>query len=433
MKLKQHLLGQNFKILISTVLVTVCLSLIFGKICFYRQTQKQSAACQTALMVGNEIIFSGPDITEFETRSVLLDVSAGKTETELEPHGRFTVSREQYAGENGVLYTLLKLTPVMQFDLVYRNLLCFVIFVFFITFFAAVMMAQKKDDADVIRPLLRLKEAADRLAAGDISVPVAKIGIGEVGELAGAMENLRLTLCNSVLRNKKYEDDRTFLLSSISHDLKTPVTAVRGYIEGVLDGVADTPEKQKIYLTKAIEKIKMLTIMIDDLLLYSRLDTGQVPFSFVRVSALGFMQQQIEEFKPIFAEKKRRLSFVSSLTSAAVLRLDPERFQRVVQNILNNALKHTEAEMGAVTVSLRETTASVIMEFRDNGKGIAPGDLPHIFERFYRADSARTTGGGSGLGLAIAHQLVTGMGGRIWAVSPPGEGCSILISMKKQN
>ena len=204
----------------------------------------------------------------------------------------------------------------------------------------------------MIRPLLRLKEAADRLAAGDISVPVAKIGIGEVGELAGAMENLRLTLCNSVLRNKKYEDDRTFLLSSISHDLKTPVTAVRGYIEGVLDGVADTPEKQKIYLTKAIEKIKMLTIMIDDLLLYSRLDTGQVPFSFVRVSALGFMQQQIEEFKPIFAEKKRRLSFASSLTSAAVLRLDPERFQRVVQNILNNALKHTEAEMGAVTVSV---------------------------------------------------------------------------------
>ena len=433
MNLKQHLMGQSFKILIGTVLITVCLSLIFGKIYFYRQTQKQSAACQTALMVGNEILFSGPDITEFETRSVLLDASAGKTETELEPHGHFAIVREQYIGENGVLYTLLKLTPVMQFDRMYRNLLCFVILVFFITFFVAVTVVQAKNDTDIVRPLLQLKEAADRLAAGNISVPVPESGIGETAELAKAMEDLRLTLCNSVQRNKKYEEDRTFLLSSISHDLKTPVTAVRGYIEGVLDGVADTPDKQKMYLSKAVEKTKMLTIMIEDLLLYSRLDTGQVPFSFVRVSALGFMQQQIEEFKPMFAEQKRQLSFTSRLASAAVLRLDPERFQRVVQNILTNALKHTEAGTGVVRVSLRETTASVIMEFRDNGQGIAPEDLPHVFERFYRADSARTTGGGSGLGLAIAHQLVTGMDGRIWAVSPPGEGCSILISMKKQN
>ncbi|MGN1059662.1 MAG: sensor histidine kinase, partial [Clostridia bacterium] len=218
---------------------------------------------------------------------------------------------------------------------------------------------------------------------------------------------------------------------SISHDLKTPVTAVRGYIEGVLDGVADTADKRRAYLEKAIEKIELLTTMIDDLLLYSKLDSGLMPFSFSRVPALAYIQSVLDDSRPAFEAEGRQLVLSDELKSTAVLRLDAERFRRVVQNILDNAKKHTQPGTGTMTVSLRETTASVVMEFHDNGEGIPAADLPHVFDRFYRADSARTTGGGSGLGLAIARQLVTGMGGRIWAVSRPDEGCSILLSMKK--
>ncbi len=431
MKLKRHLLGQNLKILITTVLITVCLSLVFARILFYRQTARQSTACQTAVMIGSEVIFAGPNITEFDVRSVLLELSAGKTETLLEGLGQLSISREQYAGHNGVLYTVVKLTPVLELDVIYRRLLLFVVSVFFITFLVAVVIAEQHNERGIIHPLGQLKQAAERLTEGDVTVPMPACGIGEVEELAEAMERLRLKLCDSVQHSRQLEEERTFLLSSISHDLKTPVTAVRGYIEGVLDGVADSPEKKRTYLVKAVEKLGMLTTMIDDLLLYSRLDSGRVPFSFSYVSVLGFMQQQIDDFLPLFAAEGRSLILVNELRTAATLRLDGERFQRVIQNIFNNAIRHTAPQMGAVTVFLRETEVCVVIEIHDNGDGIAPEDLPHIFERFYRADSARTVDGGSGLGLAIARQLVTGMGGRIWAVSPPGEGCSILISMKK--
>lgn len=433
MKLKRYGIRQNLTVFVITVLITACLSLLYGNLLFYRQAMQLSRGCQTAVMLGNEIVFSGPDITEFEVRSVLMDVSAGKTESTIEGLGRLVVSREQYVGRNGVLYTLLKMTPIPQTGALLRRLLLFVLSVFAAGFGLMTLLNERKNNRAVVTPLLQLKKAADRLSAGEVSMPIPLCGIGEVAELASAMESLRLKLCDSVQKSGRTEEERIFLLSSISHDLKTPVTAVRGYVEGVLDGVADTPERQRYYLQKAVQKLAMLTTMIDDLLLYSRLDSGRLPYSFSYVSIEELIRQQTEEFRPLFVAEHKRLELKNQLRTAAVLRLDAERFQRVVQNILNNALQHIKPHTGCVTVSLRETENSVIMEFRDNGSGIAPEVLPHIFERFYRADSARTADGGSGLGLAIARQLVTGMHGQIWAVSPPNEGCAILISMKKSS
>ncbi len=430
MKLRNRLLVQNFKVLTVTVFVTVCLTLIVGQIYIRKQGPQNGAGYQTALLIGDEVIFAGPTLTEYQVRTVLLDLSLDKTVTELAGR-RYEASLEQFVGRNGTLYTLLKLCPVFAVSGFYRNMLLFIIIVFLVSFVLSTLALQRRHEQDIIAPLVRLRSAADQLAAGDLNAAILDEGVGEVNELCLAVENLRLKLKESVLQNKKYDENRTFLLSSISHDLKTPVTAVRGYIDGVLDGVADTADKRRAYLEKAIEKIELLTTMIDDLLLYSKLDSGQMPFSFSRVPALAYIQSVLDDSRPAFEAEGRQLVLSDELKSTAVLRLDAERFRRVVQNILDNAKKHTQPGTGKMTVSLRETTASVVMEFHDNGEGIPAADLPHVFDRFYRADSARTTGGGSGLGLAIARQLVTGMGGRIWAVSRPGEGCSILLSMKK--
>jgi signal transduction histidine kinase len=111
--------------------------------------------------------------------------------------------------------------------------------------------------------------------------------------------------------------------------------------------------------------------------------------------------------------------------------MDGAKFKRVVQNIMDNAKRNIDKQEGQLKVILRETNSSVIIEFKDNGKGISERDLPHIFDRFYRADTAREIKGSSGLGLAIAKQIVEGLGGRIWAVSEIGHGASIIISLKK--
>ena len=199
----------------------------------------------------------------------------------------------------------------------------------------------------------------------------------------------------------------------------------------MLDGVADTPEKQRMYLQKAVDKTVLIGTMIEDLLLYSKLDLNQLPFDMERVNIRQYIAFSVEDNAFAFEREKKKLSLSNELDGEVFVSVDPKRFRRVVQNILDNARKHILEETGVVTVRLRQTSSSVIIEFADNGEGIRKEDLPHIFDRFYRADSARKIEGSSGLGLAIAKQIVNGMDGRIWATSEFGEGSSIMISLRK--
>lgn len=303
--------------------------------------------------------------------------------------------------------------------------------IFLVVFVLFQLWISRRFTKEIIHPLSQLKDAASRISEGDLSGGIAEEGEGEVRELSRSLELMRIKLKESIHMQQRFDENRKFLLSSISHDLKTPVTSIKGYIEGIMDGVATTPEKQAHYLETARNKAIQVNNMIDDLLLYSKLDLNQLPFQFEKTGALVYFTYCLDDYQVEFERDGIKLTLVNELHGDAEIRIDRERFKRVMQNILDNARKHVPDCDGHVELVLRETHTSLIVEVRDNGPGIAEDILPHIFNRFYRADLSRSEAGGSGLGLAIAKQIVEGHGGKIWAASKQGEGTRIMISLKK--
>jgi signal transduction histidine kinase len=221
------------------------------------------------------------------------------------------------------------------------------------------------------------------------------------------------------------------LVSSISHDLKTPVTTIKGYIEGIQDGVANTPEKTDKYLKTIYQKALQVDQMIDDLLLYAKLDLNQIPFNFEKTDIQLYLDDCVAENEPELENKQIRLTFENLLSRSHTVNLDRDRMKRVIMNILDNSQKYMNKNPAEIRVILREANSSLIIEIRDNGSGVSEQDLPYIFDRFFRSDLSRGQVKGSGLGLAIAKQIVEGHQGRVWAVSHAPEGTSIMISLRK--
>jgi signal transduction histidine kinase len=344
---------------------------------------------------------------------------------------RYSINDEMFATQDGENYSIITLNQIIDTNSYYRSFITFVFISFILIFIITSVIVQKQNMNNIITPITELTNEMEKLRIGELETTITDKGYGEVRELGSAIEQLRIQLKNSVYYQQRVDENRKFLISSISHDLKTPVTSIRGYIDGVLDGVADTDEKKQYYLSKAIEKTKMINAMIEDLLLYSKLDLNQMTFEKENVNIVEYMESCIEDSSEEFIHENKRIIIENELSNSYSVTIDAAKFKRVIQNILDNAKRSIEKETGELKIILRETSSSVILEFKDNGKGINSIDLPHVFDRFYRADTAREVRGSSGLGLAISKQIVEGLSGRIWAVSEDSQGASIIISLKK--
>lgn len=341
----------------------------------------------------------------------------------------FDVSRDEAQGEKQTtLYLLVPINPA-SFDM--TNFLIFSGLVFLLSFIGANAIASYYFSLRILTPLNNLQKAAMEITLGNLDYEIVEEGDQEVRELCRDLERMRIQLKNSVHTQLKYEDNRKMLISSISHDLKTPVTSIKGYVEGLLDGIANSPEKKEKYLKTIYRKAEQVDTMIDDLLLYAKLDLNQIPFSFEKTNIGEFLDDGLQEIEPEMERNGIKILFESELTTAQEIPLDRERMMRVILNIIDNSRKYMDKEEGVITLSLRETHSSIIIEIKDNGRGIPKKDVAQIFERFYRSDTARTEIKGSGLGLAIAKQIVEGHEGRIWAVSREGKGTSVLISLPR--
>jgi len=226
---------------------------------------------------------------------------------------------------------------------------------------------------------------------------------------------MRLKLVEANYTQKKYDESRKMLFSSISHDLKTPITSIKGY--GILDGVANTPQKVEKYLRTVHSKAVHMDRMIDDLLLYSRLDMHKVSFNFEKTDVLKYFEDCMYEIDIELEKSNIKVELHNNLRGKRYIMIDRDQVRRVVINIIDNSRKYMDKEQGKIDIFLREATSNVVIEIKDNGAGISESDLPYIFDRFYRADSARDTRKGSGLGLAIAKQIIEGHFGRsaVWA------------------
>lgn len=284
----------------------------------------------------------------------------------------------------------------------------------------------------VVKPLDLLRKSAEHIKEGNLQFSLDLHSKDEIGQLNETFENMRKRLHESIQLRLQDEENRKELISNISHDLRTPITNIKGYIEGIRDGVADTPEKMDKYVNIIYTKTTDLDKLVNELFLYSKLDLKQVPFMFEHVDIIGFIDDCIDEQRYVLEEKGIRLEWKERTGQSVEVIADLEKLKRTVLNIIENAQKFMDKQDKTICVSTQLSPGWVTVEIRDNGMGIEPEAIPYIFERFYRAEPSRNSStGGSGLGLAIASQIIEGHGGTIWVESDPGIGTSLYFTLKR--
>ena len=259
----------------------------------------------------------------------------------------------------------------------------------------------------VATPLVKLRKATQNIKEGNLDFVLEVDGTDEFAELCRDFEEMRRRLKESAEEKVLLDKENKELISNISHDLKTPITAVKGYVEGIMDGVADTPEKMDRYIRTIYNKANEMNLLINELTLYSKIDTNRIPYNFTTISAKGYFADCAEDLSVELESKGAEFTYRNFMEEDSKVIVDPEQLRRVINNIISNSLKYMDKEQGIITMNVRDVGDFIQVELGDNGKGIAAKDLPNIFDRFYRTDASRNSSkGGSGIGLSIVKKIV---------------------------
>ncbi|MCG8539034.1 MAG: HAMP domain-containing histidine kinase [Clostridia bacterium] len=284
---------------------------------------------------------------------------------------------------------------------------------------------------DIIKSIVKLRHATNEMKNGNLDYEIKRHLDDEIGELSLGFEEMRLKLKHSLEVQRRYEDNRKNLISNISHDLKTPIMSIKGHIEGIRDGIADSPQKVNKYINTIYEKSKDMELLIDELFLFSRLDMEKEEFNFQIIDIIEFLKFSVEDLS-FDLEKVGGKIGLSYDYEPIFVKADLQKLKRVVVNIVSNAIKYRREETLIIDINIKRLEDEVIVEIKDNGKGISKENLSFIFDRFYRGDKSRNTSiVGSGLGLAISKQIIEKHGGRVWAESKNNVGTSIFFSLKE--
>lgn len=287
----------------------------------------------------------------------------------------------------------------------------------------------------VILPVNELNVAMESIAGGNLEYTLPVTENGEIGKLYENYEKMRLKLKESTDNSLENENQNRELISNISHDLKTPITSIKGYVEGIMDGVADTPEKMDKYIKTIYNKANDMDRLINELTIYSGIDSNRMPYHFLRLNVADYFGDCVEEVGLDLESKKIHLDYSNLTPSDVQIIADPEQLKRVINNIIGNSVKYIDRNKDPeIDIRILDEGDSIRIEIEDNGRGISAKDLPNIFERFYRSDASRnSTSGGSGIGLSIVKKIVEDHGGYIWASSKEDEGtCMHLVFRKYQ-
>ncbi len=284
----------------------------------------------------------------------------------------------------------------------------------------------------IINPIHKLQVAAQNIKEGNLDFTIETDGRDEIGELCRNFEEMRYRLKQSEEEMLAGEKESRVLISNISHDLKTPITAIKGYVEGLMDGVADTPKKQEKYIRTIYNKANEMDTLINELTLYSRIDTNRIPYNFNRINVADYFDDCVEEVGLDLEAKNIKLTYIDYADKDVLIIADPEQLRRVINNIISNSIKYLDKEQGFINIRIRDVGDFIQVEIEDNGRGIAGKDLPYIFDRFYRTDASRNSStGGSGIGLSIVKKIIEDHGGKIWANSKEGTGTIMYFVIRK--
>ena len=281
-------------------------------------------------------------------------------------------------------------------------------------------------------PLVKLKKATKNIKEGNLDFVLEVEGNDEFSQLCQDFEEMRKRLKESTEERILMDKENKELISNISHDLKTPITAVKGYVEGIMDGVADTPEKMDRYVRTIYNKTNEMDHLINELTFYSKIDTNRIPYTFSKLNVEDYFSDCAEELGLEMETRGIELVYANYVEKGVQVIADGEQIRRVIHNIVSNAIKYMEKPRGIIQLRVKDVGDFIQVEIEDNGKGIAAKDLPYIFDRFYRTDVSRNSSkGGSGIGLSIVKKIMEDHGGKVWATSRLGIGTIMYFVLRK--
>ena len=281
-------------------------------------------------------------------------------------------------------------------------------------------------------PLVKLRKATRNIKEGNLDFVLEVEGNDEFSQLCQDFEEMRKRLKESTEEKILMDKENKELISNISHDLKTPITAVKGYVEGIMDGVADTPEKMDRYVRTIYNKTNEMDHLINELTFYSKIDTNRIPYTFSKLNVEDYFSDCAEELGLEMETRGIELVYANYVEKGVQVIADGEQIRRVIHNIVSNAIKYMEKPKGIIQLRVKDVGDFIQVEIEDNGKGIAAKDLPYIFDRFYRTDVSRNSSkGGSGIGLSIGKKIIEDHGGKVWATSRLGIGTIMYFVLRK--
>ncbi len=287
----------------------------------------------------------------------------------------------------------------------------------------------------IIKPIQKLEDGANEFANGNLDYVIDYDSTNEIGITVDAFNEMAARMKTSLEYQNEIQESRKEMIAGVAHDLRTPLTSVKGYVEGLMDGIADTPEKQERYLQTIYNSTLSMEKLLDELLTVSKLEAGKVSLDLQEIKINDFLEDCYNNMHIAIESRGFKFLFNNNCSDETTVLLDSDQFQRVIRNILQNSVRYRRADVdGVIELSAHEYSKNVIISISDNGIGVSPENTAKIFDSFYRDDPARTrVSEGSGLGLYVCKQLVELHDGRIWASGKENKGLTIHISLNKAN
>lgn len=344
----------------------------------------------------------------------------------------YLIKQSDFVNDRGELCSVFVVTALNQLLPQVRSIFTEMGFMLVLLLIMVVLVLSMWIYRAILRPLSKLQQATREIKDGNLDFELDVTEQDEIGQLCLDFEEMRQRLKDTAEEKLQYDMENKELISNISHDLKTPITAIKGYCEGIMDGVASSPERMEKYIRTIYNKANDMDRLIDELTFYSKIDTNKIPYTFTKLDIGSYFADCVEELAMELESKNITLNYYNYVEPGTMIIADTEQLKRVVNNIVSNSVKYLDKRRGLLIIRLKDVGDFVQIEIEDNGKGIAQKDLPSIFDRFYRADSSRNSAqGGSGIGLSIVKKIVEDHGGKIWATSKEGIGTVMHFVLRK--
>ncbi|MYL32167.1 HAMP domain-containing protein [Pontibacillus yanchengensis] len=280
----------------------------------------------------------------------------------------------------------------------------------------------------VLTPLKHIYQATEEMRDGNLDYPIVYKRKDEIGRFIEGFNVMRQHVKDSFKKQKQYEDSRKELIASISHDLRTPLSSIKGYVEGLRDGIVQNEEMKHRYLEVIHDKTDHLDHLIEDLFEFSKMEVDQLPIEKEVVNASVYFERLITKHQFELRNQAVELTYTNEVKPASIL-LDPIRVEQVMSNLIDNAVRYGSDRI-KMDVHADDLEGTIAISITDNGQGIRKEDIPYIFTSFYRGEKSRSTySGGSGLGLSIVKYIVKAHGGDIRVKSDKGKGSTFIFTL----